>query len=337
MTTKNMVATTGQQLPATPERVKPYQIVPKTMQEAMDFATVIAKSDLAPKDFKDKPGNVLIAMQMGAEVGLSPMASIQNIAVINGRPSLWGDSMLAVCQTHKDFEWIKEYFDEQGTAVCIVKRKGFEPHTQTFSLKDVTLGGYDKKPGPWQTSRKRMMQLRARSFALRDRFADALRGLVMAEEAMDMEPIQVTVSSPAKAEQNARILDKLTRGAEKVDESQAKPKEENNLENKASTEQESTIVQPETPVEETASCAEGNEAGNVIEGEILYAGSPEDIYKEVMTYFDNTKDSAHAFITEVLGKGRIKKMKDLQTLTQDEMTKLWNSLQEAKAMTEEES
>jgi hypothetical protein len=75
----------------------------------------------------------------------------------------------------------------------------------------------------------------------------------------------------------------------------------------------------------------------VIEGEILYAGSPEDIYKEVMTYFDNTKDSAHAFITEVLGKGRIKKMKDLQTLTQDEMTKLWNSLQEAKAMTEEES
>ena len=118
--TTNAVVTAGQQLPAT-ERQKPYQVVPKTMQEAMDFATVIAKSDLAPKDFKDKPGNVLIAMQMGAEVGLSPMASIQNIAVINGRPSLWGDSMLAVCQTHKDFEWIKEYFDElygQGLEVA---------------------------------------------------------------------------------------------------------------------------------------------------------------------------------------------------------------------------
>ena len=125
--TTNAVVTAGQQLPAT-ERQKPYQVVPKTMQEAMDFATVIAKSDLAPKDFKDKPGNVLIAMQMGAEVGLSPMASIQNIAVINGRPSLWGDSMLAVCQTHKDFEWIKEYFDEQGTAVCIVKERLRAPH-----------------------------------------------------------------------------------------------------------------------------------------------------------------------------------------------------------------
>ena len=333
--TTNAVVTAGQQLPAT-ERQKPYQVVPKTMQEAMDFATVIAKSDLAPKDFKDKPGNVLIAMQMGAEVGLSPMASIQNIAVINGRPSLWGDSMLAVCQTHKDFEWIKEYFDEQGTAVCIVKRKGFEPHTQTFSLKDVTLGGYDKKPGPWQTSRKRMMQLRARSFALRDRFADALRGLVMAEEAMDMEPVQVTVMEPRKADQDTRILDKITQGSKKVEESQ-NSKEQDNSKNDTPPAPDNTTAQEETTKPENDSCAEGNEAGNVIEGEILYAGSPEDIYKEVMTYFDNTKDSAHAFISEVLGKGRIKKMKDLQTLTQDEMTKLWNSLQEAKAMTEEES
>lgn len=333
--TTNAVVTAGQQLPAT-ERQKPYQVVPKTMQEAMDFATVIAKSDLAPKDFKDKPGNVLIAMQMGAEVGLSPMASIQNIAVINGRPSLWGDSMLAVCQTHKDFEWIKEYFDEQGTAVCIVKRKGFEPHTQTFSLKDVTLGGYDKKPGPWQTSRKRMMQLRARSFALRDRFADALRGLVMAEEAMDMEPVQVTVMEPRKADQGTRVLDKITQGSKKVEESQ-NSKEQDNSKNDTPPAPDNTTAQEETTKPENDSCAEGNEAGNVIEGEILYAGSPEDIYKEVMTYFDNTKDSAHAFITEVLGKGRIKKMKDLQTLTQDEMTKLWNSLQEAKAMTEEES
>ena len=333
--TTNAVVTAGQQLPAT-ERQKPYQVVPKTMQEAMDFATVIAKSDLAPKDFKDKPGNVLIAMQMGAEVGLSPMASIQNIAVINGRPSLWGDSMLAVCQTHKDFEWIKEYFDEQGTAVCIVKRKGFEPHTQTFSLKDVTLGGYDKKPGPWQTSRKRMMQLRARSFALRDRFADALRGLVMAEEAMDMEPVQVTVMEPRKADQDTRILDKITQGSKKVEESQ-NSKEQDNSKNDTPPAPDNTTAQEETTKPENDSCAEGNEAGNVIEGEILYAGSPEDIYREVMTYFDNTKDSAHAFIAEVLGKDRIKKMKDLQTLTQDEMTKLWNSLQEAKAMTEEES
>ena len=334
--TEKALATTGQTALATTEKAKPFQVVPKTMQEAMDFAKVIADSDLAPKDFKGKPGNVMIAMQMGAEVGLSPMASIQNIAVINGRPSLWGDSMLAVCQTHKDFEGIEEYFDEQGTAVCTIKRKGFVPHTQTFSLRDVTLGGYDKKPGPWQTSRKRMMQMRARAFALRDRFADALRGLVMAEEAMDMEPVQVTVMEPRKADQDTRVLDKITQGSKKVEESQ-NSKEQDNSKNDTPPAPDNTTAQEETTKPENDSCAEGNEAGNVIEGEILYAGSPEDIYKEVMTYFDNTKDSAHAFIAEVLGKGRIKKMKDLQTLTQDEMTKLWNSLQEAKAMTEEES
>ena len=335
MTTKNMVATTGQQLPATPERVKPYQIVPKTMQEAMEFATAIAKSDLAPKDFKDKPGNVLIAMQMGAEVGLSPMASIQNIAVINGRPSIWGDSMLAICQVHKDFEWIKEYFTDDGTAVCVVKRQGLDPHTQTFGLKDMAMGGYDKKPGPWQTSRKRMLQMRARSFALRDRFADALRGLVMAEEAMDMEPVQVTVLEPQKTSQDARVLDKITQGSKKVEESQD-AKGPDNLKNDTPPVPDNTITQKETTVPENTSCAEVSEAGNVVEGKILYDGSPEDIYKEILDYFED-KDPAHSFINDVLGKGRLKKMKDLQSLTQDEMTKLWTSLQEAKAMTEGES
>src|ERR1051325_3957629 len=79
---------------------------PETVKEGMDLAQWIAKSDLAPKDFKDKPQNVLIAMQMGLEVGLSPMQAIQNIAGINGRPSVWGDSVLALYQNHKDLESI---------------------------------------------------------------------------------------------------------------------------------------------------------------------------------------------------------------------------------------
>jgi hypothetical protein len=62
---------------------------PTNLSEAMALAKMIAQSDLAPKDYKGKPGNVLIAMQFGAELGVAPMQSVQNIAVINGRPSLW--------------------------------------------------------------------------------------------------------------------------------------------------------------------------------------------------------------------------------------------------------
>src|SRR4030067_949010 len=68
-----------------------FSLVPQNLREAMELSKLIADSDLAPKDYRGKPGNVLIAVQMGQEVGLSPMTAIQSIAVINGKPSLYGD------------------------------------------------------------------------------------------------------------------------------------------------------------------------------------------------------------------------------------------------------
>ena len=82
----------------------PFSLRPTNFSEAMRLANMIAKSDLAPKDYKGKPENCLLAVQMGAEVGLSPMQAIQNIAVIGGRPSVFGDAMLAICQASQDFE-----------------------------------------------------------------------------------------------------------------------------------------------------------------------------------------------------------------------------------------
>lgn len=166
---------------------------PATVKEGMELAAWIAKSDLAPRDYKDKPQNVLIAMQMGLEVGLSPMQSIQNIAVINGRPSIWGDSMLALCQNHRDFESIDENQSTNEKGVCIVKRRGMEPQTRTFTVDDAKKAGLWGKAGPWQTAPTRMLKLRARAFALRDTFADALRGLQSAEEQRDVVETTATV------------------------------------------------------------------------------------------------------------------------------------------------
>lgn len=166
---------------------------PVTVQEGIELAGWIAKSDLAPRDYKDKPQNVLIAMQMGFEVGLSPMQAIQNIAVINGRPSIWGDAMLGICQNHRDFESIDENQSTNEKGVCIVKRRGMEPQTRTFTVQDAQKAGLWGKSGPWQTAPTRMLKLRARAFALRDTFADALRGLQSAEEQRDVVETTATV------------------------------------------------------------------------------------------------------------------------------------------------
>jgi hypothetical protein len=175
---------------------------PQSLAEAMEFAKLLAASDLVPKDYIGKPGNVIVAMQMGAELGIAPTQAVQGIAVINGRPAVWGDLLLAVIQKSSNYEWHKESFDASAmTATCVMKRKGNpEPFVASFSQKDAETAGLWKKQGPWQTNPKRMLQLRARAFCGRNAFADALKGLASAEEAqdyIDITPESAPRSAPA--------------------------------------------------------------------------------------------------------------------------------------------
>ena len=175
---------------------------PTNMTEAMEFSKFLASSTHIPKDFQGNPNNILVAIQWGYEIGLAPMQALQNIAVINGRPSLWGDSMIAVCKAHPDWRGISEtYIEEEDKAVCLVKRNvhgEIEETRSEFSYKDAQRANLTNKPGPWKNYPKRMLQLRARGFALRDAFPDAIKGLITAEEAQDYpekkEPRNVTDS-----------------------------------------------------------------------------------------------------------------------------------------------
>jgi hypothetical protein len=161
-------------------------MVINTLDEALRIAEIIAKSSFCPKAFVGKPGDVLVCMQMGKEVGLKPLQSLQNIAVINGRPSLWGDGMLAVCRQASNFDYIHETFDEVSmTATCKAKRHGEPEVVRTFSRKDAEVARLWGKEGPWKNYPNRMLQMRARGFCLRDAFADALRGIISSEEADD--------------------------------------------------------------------------------------------------------------------------------------------------------
>jgi hypothetical protein len=162
------------------------KFAPQDFTELLKFAEIAANTNLVPKDFKNKPHDILIACQMGAELGLAPMQSIQNIAVVNGRPSLWGDAVIAIISAHPDCEDITEEFnDSTMTATCTVKRKGRSKVIRSFSQNDAQKAGLWGKGGTWQTYPKRMLQMRARGFACRDSFADALRGLITVEEAQD--------------------------------------------------------------------------------------------------------------------------------------------------------
>lgn len=178
---------TAQQLAVVQPARQQLDLSPQTFEQALTFCDYLAESDLVPKDFKGKPANCLIAIQWGAELGLKPLQALQNIAVINGRAGLWGDAVIALVRSSPLCEYITET-DDGKTATCRVKRRGEGEEVRTFSVDDAKAAGLSGKQGPWTQYPKRMRQMRARAFALRDVFPDVLKGMPIAEELMDIDP-----------------------------------------------------------------------------------------------------------------------------------------------------
>jgi hypothetical protein len=139
---------------------------------------------------------VLVAMQYGAELGLGPMAALQNIALINNRPALWGDAVPGVCQAlvedYKDERIGEKDADSWGWRVTIRRKGRAEPISRTFTIGDAKQAklwgkkGRDGQDTPWITHPDRMIFMRARTFAYRDLFPDRLRGIMTVEELRDI-------------------------------------------------------------------------------------------------------------------------------------------------------
>ena len=173
-------------------------IVPTTVEQVFRMAQMIAQSGLAPKDMQS-PEKIVVAICHGMEIGLKPMQALQSIAVIGNRPCLWGDAVLALVQGSGLLVDIVETFDEQTmTATCVVQRENNAKTTRHFSQKDATTAGL-WGGNVWRKYPKRMLQMRARGFALRDKFADILKGVGIAEEVRDYEATEkITAANDQK-------------------------------------------------------------------------------------------------------------------------------------------
>jgi hypothetical protein len=169
----------------------PKPLLPRSLKEALQLASLLSKSKLVPKGFEN-PEACLVGILYGMEVGLSPIAALQRMAIIDGRPTIWGDAALALVQASGLLVSILEDIIESEihknstphfSAICTVKREGrSDPVTRSFSIEDAKRASLWQKPGPWTDYPDRMLMMRARAFALRDAFPDVLMGLYIREE-----------------------------------------------------------------------------------------------------------------------------------------------------------
>lgn len=170
---------------------------PKDSAEEWRIADLMLKSRALPKQFENV-AQVIMAMQFLKAHNLPPMIAIRQTTIINGTLSIWGDLPKALVDRSglmEDFEEI--LFDKEYTpisyqnknlhhvvwgAACVTKRKDKPAITRSFTMDEAKIAGVlDKTSSVWKSYPRRMIQMRARSIALKDAFPDVLSGISINE------------------------------------------------------------------------------------------------------------------------------------------------------------
>jgi hypothetical protein len=176
---------------ATARPTRPTSFAPTSLSEAMEFSKLIANSNFVPMEYRGKPGDILVCLQMGAELGLSPLAALQSISVINGKPSVWGDGAIALVQASGllvDHEEDVEGEGDERYGYCRMVRRGrATPYLKRFSIADAKRAGLWGR-NVWKGYPDVMLVARARSACMRAAFPDVLKGVITREEAIDYPP-----------------------------------------------------------------------------------------------------------------------------------------------------
>lgn len=224
---------------------------------ALEYANVLLKSGIAPAHFyhkgsdgkpdysKGKPEAVVIVLQFGSEIGMSPMQALQQLVPVNNLVSLKGDGAKALIQrsgklaTWEEVEIGTQGKDDWGFKISASRKDTGEKNSASFTVADAKRAGLwiddaalQRSPGlrhsPWYKHPRRMLKYRALGFISRDLFPDVLSGIYTEEEAADFGVdnnvfvadggIQVDMTKADKTEANNNAI------AAKIEEKEGKVK-----------------------------------------------------------------------------------------------------------------
>lgn len=157
-------------------------------------AAELIKSNFLPSSIKSVEQAVAIILK-GREIGVPPMQALSHIHVINGKPTLSAELMLA--QILKYHPRTKISYPERSGERCTIKvqRDGSDPSTFTFSMHDAELAGVTKN-STWQKYPRAMLHARCVSEMARSLFPDAIAGVSYCPEEMG-----------ANVDENGEVID----------------------------------------------------------------------------------------------------------------------------------
>lgn len=184
-----------------------FSLVAGNFEEAMTIAKMLAGSKLVPQQYQGHPEDVLIACSWGESLGLKPLSALNAIAVVNGRPQLFGDALKALIMKHGTIE--EQWDNENDVWTMTAHRKGFPDVTWSYGYNDAIAAGHvscnpqsntfglgARRSEAWVKYTKRMCQLKCRNFVIRDAFPDVIQGIDIEGSDDDAMPISEVQTEP---------------------------------------------------------------------------------------------------------------------------------------------
>lgn len=167
---------------------------PESFQKIYDIGKMFASSHLVPTAYQGKPMDCTIAVDMANRMNLSPMMVMQNLYVVQGKPSWSGQACTSMIMASGKFKNVRHvYTGEKNTDSwgCYLEAERSDTH-EIVKGPEVTIKmakdeqWYSKNGSKWKTMPELMLAYRASAFFARIHIPNALMGCAVEGEAEDI-------------------------------------------------------------------------------------------------------------------------------------------------------
>lgn len=180
-------------------------------EQAQRIALALSQSELIPKSYQGNIPSTMIALELAKRTGVSPIMVMQNLNVIQGKPSWSSSFIIAVINSYKKFSMPLnfEMRGEGNKRGCVAFTSGIDG--QRYESPEVNIEmaigeGWMNKPGSkWKTMPELMLRYRAAAFFGRLYCPELLMGMQSQDEVVDV------YLEPAKKETKKSISEKKTK------------------------------------------------------------------------------------------------------------------------------
>lgn len=168
-----------------------------SVSSMMKLSETLAKSSLIPSALRGKPSDILLIFMMANELGIAPIQAMNGINVIQGKPCISPQLMVALIHSKIATAIISIDDSKDGVVTCTMARNDKTPgYTSTWDMDRAKALGLTAKDN-WKKQPQTMLKWRAIGDAARTVFPDVIMGLYLPEEMESVpeedkpEPVQV--------------------------------------------------------------------------------------------------------------------------------------------------